>query len=291
MSFAPSIAGSVANSVVRSVAGSQVARDGLFQDLPILDKNTRLTVIEMKQSDKQIVNELIYRWCRILTRATSGSLKQSQLNNNSNINDDAKRVLIIDLIGAVSLFRLATVLKKEDRRLRLINIVRDNKINDTYITLKTHLLNSYQPSIHSVKLIVIYQDAFYVKKTIELIEEFHKTVKCQVVLVIPRLEDSTPELLNFMSHHQMIRCEFCVARKLIGPAQPESVNDSYHTYLNQVIFYRLTKSKTLPDRVTGELREDGLNLDLEKHIQPQSISETVQSSITSPIHSLKRIKL
>lgn len=220
----------------------------IFQDLPLVDRNARLNVIELRNSDKQIINELLYRWCRILTRDSKKNLDTDQ---------DCHKILILDFIASINPVRLAEVLKRDTRRLRLIKIARGCKINSTFVTL-TSYLNRHTNLAGSLKLIVIYQDEFFISKTLNLLNECILLMKCQVLLVIPRLDRQEKDILSLVSNHQILRCNFSVSRRDIKPAPPGPLNDSYQTYLNQVYFQRHHPIKTLPDKVYGELREDGL---------------------------------
>lgn len=233
-------------------------KSDIFQDLPLIERVARLHVIELKQSDKQITNELVYRWCRVLTREPKRSLDRLAGPSDSAIKD-CRRVLIIDLIGAINLVRLATVLKRDERRMRYIGIARGCKINSTYVTLSSYIGKQTNLAT-SIKLIVIYHDEFYILKTLTLLKDCLQTLKCQVLLVVPGLDRRESDLLNLTSNFQIIRCDFCVSRRDIGPAPPATTNDSYQTHLNQVSFHRKHKNKDLPGTVYGELREDGLHL-------------------------------
>lgn len=234
------------------------SKNDIFQDLPLIDRNTRLSVIELRHSDKQIVNELVYRWCRILTREpkhTPDGLPPG-LSEHAAC-EDSRRVLIIDMITAINLIRLKTVLKKDEKRMRMIGMARSCKINSTFVTLNAHLkCQSILSS--SLKLIVIYQDEFFILKTLKLLGECLKNTKSQILLVVPKLDRQEHDVLNLTSNYQQLRCDFCVKRSDIGPAPPTGNNDSYQTCLNEVYFQRTHSSKALPERVKAELRDSGL---------------------------------
>lgn len=240
-----------AQSTIHSIAYRD--KSDIFQDLPLLSRSTRLNVIELKHSDLQITNELVYRWCRVLTREPKRSLDKLAGPSDSAIKD-CRKVLIIDLIGAINLVRLATVLKRDERRMRYIGVARGCKINSTYITLNTYI-GKQMNLASSIKLIIIYHDEFYILKTLTLLKDCLQTLKCQVLLVVPRLDRREHDVLNLTSNFQIIKCDFCVNRRDIGPAPPATTIDSYQTYLNQVSFQR---HHHLPSTVYGELREDGL---------------------------------
>lgn len=197
-------------------------------------------MIELKHSDKQIVNELVYRWCRILTRSKFGS----------------KKVLIMDMIGAVSLTRLAVVLKEDEKRMFMIDTIRQCKINSTFITMNSYFgPNSLLPK--SVKLIVIYQDEFYINKTLELLQQFLPKNNHKVLLVVPGLNRSERDLLNLSPANQILKCGFQINRRDIGPALAQN-DESYQKSLNKVYFRRELRNKASPEVVHGQLTEDGL---------------------------------
>lgn len=208
----------------------------IFQDVPLVDRNIRLTLMELKHSDKQIVNELVYRWCRILTRPTS-RLESSCVK-------DARKVLIIDMIGSVNPVRLATVLKRDERRMMMVAIAGSCKINSTFVTVQSHLKNHELSS--QLKLVVIYHDEFFIIKTIKVIEEFLKINRCQCLLVVPKLDRQEQAVISLMSYQQVLRCDFKLNRTKIEPGV-----DGY----NEVYFRR-----GYSDRIDGELKEDGLHL-------------------------------
>lgn len=215
---------------------------GIFQDKPVLSLAVRLNVIELKDSDKQIVNELVYRWCRILTR-NKGSLEC--------------QVLILDTIGSINPIRLATILKRDTVRMRMVSVTRQCKINSTYVTLRSHIKrdNLSNPP----KLFVIFHDEFFIIRTLNLLKEFLQNNKSQVLLVVPKMDRQERDVLNLVSANQILKCDFCVNKRDFGPAPPESTNDSYQVYLNQIYIQKLI-NRNGPERVTGELREDGLHL-------------------------------
>lgn len=227
----------------------------IFQDVPILDKSIRLTVIELKNSEKQIVNELVYRWCRIITRTS-----REQISGLSDFAlKELRRVLIIDMIGAINPIRLATVMKRDERRMSMIALARGSKINSTYVTLHSYL--GPQNSSNSLRLVVIYQDEFFILKTLSLLKESLKTLtQSQFLLIVPRLDRQEHEILNLTTSYQILKADFSVNRKEIKPAPPEQTSDSYQDYLNRVYFSRHPSNKNLPDKVSAGLSEDGLNL-------------------------------
>ena len=216
----------------------------IFQDLPIFSRLVRLNILELKHSDKQIINELVYRCCRILTRKKTS--------------DQNCRVQIIDTIGSMNPIRLATVLKRESARLRQIQVSRHCKINPTYITLCAHLKKDTVQN--QPKLFVIYHDEFFIMKTLNLLKEFLPNSRSQVILVLPELNRQAHDVLNVMPSNQILKCDFAVERKEIGPAPPGFASDSYQRHLNQVHFSRSGKNNNLPKDIDGELREDGLHL-------------------------------
>lgn len=234
---------SIAPSVASSRTGSN--KSEVFQDMPFMDKQTRLTVIELKHSDKQVVNELVYRWCRILTRGKSESM------------NDNRRVLIIDMIGSVSLTRLAVVLREDYSRMRMIDMIKSCKINSTYITLNSYLGENSNLS-KTIKLAVIYQDEFYIQKTLSLMQDFLPKSICKVLLIVPRLDRSERDVLNLISNYQILRCDFHIKRREIGPALTED-DEAYQASLNKVFFQRNPAIKPLPDTVYAYLRIDGLS--------------------------------
>lgn len=229
-----------------------------FQDPPIIDRSIRLTVIETRNSDKQIINELVYRWCRIITRVFLRTMNRIAPGPSDSTLKESRRVLIVDLIGSISPVRLATVLKRDERRLQMLGTVRNCKINSTYVTLHTYL--SRQETTNALKLVVIYQDEFFILKTLTLLKDFLQFSKAHVLLVVPRLDRQEQDFMGLISSYQILKCGFCVYRRDIGPAPPGETNESYQSYLNQVYFQRCTSKKGLPDRVQGELMEDGLYL-------------------------------
>lgn len=229
----------------------------IFQDLPLIDRITRLTVIELRNSDKQVVNELVYRWCRILTRAPKKSIDPTGPSDTAI--QQTRKVLILDMTASTNPIRIATVLKRDDRRLRMIGIARGCKINSTYATLNSHIGRQAHIS-PALRLLVIYQDEFYIIKTLDLIKEFIQVTKCQVLFVVPKLDRSEYDILNLTTSYQILKCDFCIKRNQIVAAPMDANTDTYQTYLNQVYFQRKSSSRTLPDRVEGELKEDGLNL-------------------------------
>lgn len=258
-------------------------KQDIFQDLPLLDKHTRLTVIELKQSDKQIVNELVYRWCRVITRSSRKSLELLISQPADASLKDFRKVLIIDMVGSINPIRLATVMKRDEGRMRMIGIARGCKINSTYVTLNSYLGQPMSLS-NSLKLVVVYHDEFFISRTLTLLKNCLKTIKCQVLLVAPRLDRPELDLLSLISNYQLLKCDFCVNRRDIGPAPPESTSDSYQSYLNQFYFQRSPPNKALPDKVLGELREDGLHLDATKQLLPPPRPQEKGSS-------LKRMRL
>lgn len=156
--------------------------------------------------------------------------------------------------------RLASVLKRDSSRLRQVNVVRQCKINSTYITLSNYLKKDAH--LFSPKLVVIYHDEFYIIKTLNLLKEILPLSRSQFIVALPRLNRQARDVLNIMPSNQILRCDFAVARKEIAPAPPDSASDSYQKYLNQIYFHRYTKNKNLPERIEGELREDGLHLNM-----------------------------
>lgn len=91
-----------------------------------------------------------------------------------------------------------------------------------------------------------------------MLKECILLMKCQVLLVIPRLDRQERDILNLTSNHQILTCNFCTDRHSIKPTPPGSLNNSYQTFLNQIYFQRYPPSKNLPDKVYGELKENGL---------------------------------
>lgn len=232
-------------TVSQSTTSSTVNRVGVFQDLPLISRLVRLNVIELESSDKQIINELVYRWCRILTRDWKKPSPNCQ-------------VLIVDMIGSINPIRLATILRRESGRMQLINIIRQCKINSTYVTLSSYIKRD--TFSNAPKLFVIYHDEFFIIKTLILLKDFLQGTKSQVLLVVPKLDRQERDVLSLISTNQILKCDFCVNRHEIGPAPPEATNDSYQTYLNQIYFRRYSMNRNLPDKIYGELREDGLHL-------------------------------
>lgn len=230
----------------------------IFQDLPIIDKNTRLTVVELRHTDKQVINELVYRWCRLLTRISPRSSHQLATPSDIAV-DQIRKVLIIDMLNATNPIRLATVLKRNERRMRMVAMTRGCKINSTYPTIQNCLGGQANISA-SLKLVVIYQDEFFIVRTLDLIKDLLRTTKCQVLFVVPKLDRREHDILNLISNYQILKGDFCTNRQDIRPALINTDNDSYHTYLNQIYFTRTTMACTLPKRVDGELKEDGLCL-------------------------------
>lgn len=214
--------------------------------------------MQLKYCDKQIVNELVYRWCRILTRQPKST--QTQTPSNTFV-QDVRKVLIIDLIGAFSAIRLGSILKKDEKRLRMISIARGCKINSTYVTISSFL--GQQANIpSSLKLVVVYHDEFFILKTLEILKHCLDTTKCQILLVVPRLDRREQDVLNLTSNNQMLRCDFCVNRQEMGRVQQKVGEESNQSLLNQVYFKRFSHDKSLPERVAGELMEDGMHFDL-----------------------------
>lgn len=237
-------------STTSSVAAAR--RHEVFQDLPLLEKSTRLTVMELKNCDKQIVNELVYRWCRILTRPLKNKQMESLPGSMMTIDNSTqgyqrsaypKKVLIIDLIGAFNPIRLGSILRRDEKRLRMISLVRGCKINSTYVTISSYLAKVPRED-NSLKLVVIYQDEFFIYKTLEVLENFVRTTKCQTLLIVPRLGRREQDMLNLVSRNQLLRCDFT----------------GDETQMNHVYFHRHHPNKSIPDKVTGELKEDGMHL-------------------------------
>lgn len=246
-----------------SVARGGRKANAIFQDLPLIDRNTRLSVIELQSSDKQIVNELVYRFCRVLTRPpksvpTDGF--ESQLTDSQV--RDMRKVLIFDMIGSMNPIRFATVMKRDSKRMQLVGICRTCKINSSFVTLQAHL---GKPSLlpTTLKLVVIYQDEFYIDKTIKILHKLLNSTNTQVLFVIPKLNRSERDSLGLAyNSYQILRCDFKVNRFDIGPAPPvDSTSNSYQSYLNEVYFRRVySHEKHLPDRVEGELGDALLTL-------------------------------
>lgn len=269
-----------AQSTIHSVASRD--KSDVFQDLPLIDRTARLNVMELRNSDSQIINELVYRWCRVLTRESKTSLDRLSGPSDSAIKD-LRKVLIIDTIGTLNSIRLATILKRDEKRMRYIGIARGCKINSTYVTLSSYI--GKQMSItSSIKLIVIYHDEFYILKTLTLLKDCLQNLKCQVLLVVPRLDRREQDVLNLTSNFQTIKCEFCVNRRDIGPAPPATISDSYQKHLNQIQFSRIHGNKALPGTVYGELREDGLHL-YGLDIQKKQKDERIPSFFSKPVIS------
>lgn len=235
-----------ATSISQLTTNSVTGRSDTFQDLPIISRDVKLNIFELENSDKQIINELVYRFCRILTR-------------KKNFNSEC-RVLIIDTIGSINPIRLGSILKQNSGRLRKIHIARQCKINSTYLTLDAYI--NRDALMRQPKLIVVYHDEYLIAKTLKLFERFLPNTKSQVVLVIPKLSRPDRDVLNLMPNNQILRCDFVVDRKDIGPAPPDATNDSYQRYLNQVCFQRYSKNKSQPERMEGYLTEEGLHLSI-----------------------------
>lgn len=247
-----------------SVASIRSEKAGVFQDMPIIDKNVRLSIIELRNSDKQIVNELVYRWCRLLTRAPHRLDSQVMIDGSTN-----RKALIIDMLNATNAIRLATVMRGNERRMRMISIIRGSKVNSTYATLKSCLdvsgrgyesttLDNNKPPDNNLKLVVIYQDEYFIIRTLDLIKDLLCSTKCQVLFVVPKLDRSEHDMLNLTSNnHQILRCDFCVNRQDIRSSLiNRNVDD-----LNRVYIIRTASSSALPKRVEGELKEQGLTWD------------------------------
>lgn len=227
-----------------------------------MDRHTKLTVVELRNSDKQVVNELVYRWCRILTRHPKSRLDKLAGPSDTSV-QNLRKVLIMDMVGAINPIRLASILKSDERRMSSIGLVRGCKINNTFVTLNSYLTRNMNTP--HLKLVVIYQDEFYIVKTLELLKDYLKKTKCHVLLVVPRLDRQEVDILNLTSNCQIVRADFCVSRREIGPAPPEANSDSYQSYLNQ-IFFQIYKSSS--DKIYGDLREDGL------HLNPMKLTVT-----------------
>lgn len=273
---------SIASGQSTTVSVAKLKHD-IFQDLPILDKNIRLTVIELRNSDKQIVNELVYRWCRILTRTSKNPRDQLPELSDSALKE-LRKVLIVDMIGAINPIRLATVMKRDERRMSMIALARGCKINSTYVTLQS--LIGACGSSNSVKLVVIYQDEFFILKTLSLLKEsLKKSSQSQFLLIVPRLDRQEHDILNLTTSYQVLRADFSVNRKEIKPAPPEQTSESYQEYLNQVCFHRHPSVKTLPDKVLAGLCEDGLNL-----VHPKESKKNRELSVDDGRQSSKRLK-
>lgn len=257
-----------------STTGDRVT---IFQDLPLADRATRLTVMEMRNSDLQIINELVYRWCRILTRISKKSIDQSSIPSDTAL-EQYRKVLILDMIGSINMIRLATVLKRDERRMRMIGISKGCRINSTFATINSYIgRQAHIPPL--LRLLVIYQDEFFIIKTFDLIKEFIQFTKTQVLLVVPKLDRREHDILNLTTNYQVLKCDFNVSRYDIGPAPIDSSADSYQSYLNRVYFKRCTPNRNLPDKVEGELKEDGLNLIFFK--EPPKCEASTSSSSSS----------
>lgn len=236
-------------------------------------KSKRLTVIELKNSDIQIVNELVYRWCRILTRPQRkpfpGLPSMSSVDTSTQQQVDSREVLVIDLIGAFSPIRLASILHKKANRLKKIGLVRGCKINSTIATISSYL--GQQAKIpESLKLVVIYQDEFYIVKTLDILKEFINRTKCQILFIVPRLDRRDKEVLNVTTINQILKCDFRLSRADISRVQRGSSEESQ---LNHVYIMRNYADGSLPDKVTGELRDDGMHLFVESTTKKQGQRE------------------
>lgn len=264
-----------ATSVTQMTTNSVTGRSDTFQDLPLISRQVKLNIMELEHSDKQIINELVYRFCRILTRKRTSDVEC--------------RVLIIDFIGAVNPIRLGIILKRDSSRLRKVRIIRQCKINSTFLTLNAYInrdVHMMQP-----KLIVIYQDEFFITKTLKLLEKFLPNSKSQVVLVVPKLNRSERDVLHLMPNNQILRCDFVVSRNEIGPAPPDYASASYQKYLNQVYFSRFTKNKNIPDRVEGLLTDEGLHLTIPMRPPPIIKAPTQERNNLALPSNTKKIKL
>lgn len=252
-----------ATSISQLTTNSVTGKSDTFQDLPILRRSIRLNIFELENSDKQIINELVYRFCRVLTR-------------KENFGVDC-RVLIIDTIGAINPIRLGSILKRDSARLSKIHVVRQCKINSTFLTLDAYITK--EAIVKQPKLIVIYHDEYLISKTLKLLEKFIPNSKSQVVLVIPKLSRSDRDVLHLMPNNQILRCDFVVDRGQIGPAPPNTTNDSYQEYLNQVYFTRNSQNKKLEERIEGCLRDEGLHLKNPARSWPRPSLDTIESSV------------
>lgn len=240
-------------SLSSTIDSSQVSTSSLanknyiFNDPPIISSNVKLNIFELDKTDKQIVNELVYRCCRILTRVKNS--------------EPPCRVLIIDTIASMNPIRLAMILKRDTARLRQIQIARQCKINSTYVTLCALLKPDDKPGPLTPKLCVIYHDEFYVMKTLNLLKEvMNSSPKTQFILVISRLDRLSRDALNLMPNNQILHCDFEVNRKDIAPAPPEMQSESYQKYLNHVIFRKQSKTNGRYNTSEAELTEEGLHL-------------------------------
>lgn len=231
-------------SIASSISNPR-SKDGIFRDLPLIDHSCALTVVELYKSDKQIVNELVYRWCRILTRPSRIEV---------GLKTDTQKVLILDLTSSVSIVRLATVLKRDEKRMQMVHIAQGCKINSSFVTIQ-HYLNQFALNCNSPPLIVIYHDEFFISKTLAFLSDLF--ISSQILLIVPSLDRQQMDALNLRSNRQILRCDFCVKRRDIIPGFDLD-------RLNKVQFTRKPRSKTLPDTVFGEIVKDGLHIYLKK---------------------------
>lgn len=246
----------------------------IFHDPPIISSLVKLNIIELDNSDKQIVNEMVYRCCRILTRVKT--------------TDNHFRVLIIDTIAAINPIRLAMILKRDSSRLRQIQIARQCKINSTYVTLCANFKQGDKPIVLTPKLCVIYHDEFYIMKTLNLLKEvMNKSPKTQFILVLPKLDRLSRDALNLMPANQILRCDFDVNRRDIAPAPPDSQSGSYQKYLNHVLFRRHSKMNGRFETLEGELTEEGLHLCNTMATKPRQLIKTTQDDFNLPTKKCK----
>lgn len=242
--------------------GGDVNKDSVFRDYPLLDNCSRLTVIELLNSDKQIANELVYRWCRILTRHQNRKMVQDLSMASDNdlssfkkiASKDEIRVLILDMTNSINTVRLATVLKRDETRMRMIKIAKGNKINSTFVTTHHYLSPRSLCEMSKMKLVVIYQEDMFTQKTLNVIKNIPSNLR--VLLILPYMDRQQSDCMNLNTNVQILRCEFCIKRRdLCGSSTYTSEE------LNKVRFIRQSQNRQLPDLVSGELTEDGLHLD------------------------------
>jgi len=139
---------------------------------------------------------------------------------------------------------------------------------------------------HTPKLLVIYTDEFFTVKILNSIKKFLCNTKCQVLLVVPKLGRQARDILDLIATNQILRCDFVVDRRSIGPAPPGMVNESYVRYLNQICIQKTSSHSNLPDKIEGDLKEDGLHFAVNTQLGSKASIVKQEQKI-----SVKKIKI
>lgn len=255
-------------------------RNVTFQDLPLLDNQILFTVIELSYSDKQVVNEMIYRWCRVITRAhkTSRNKQQQQQQPLPDLTlAEMRRVLILDLTGSLSIMRLLNILKQDNRRSRIIGLTRGCKINSSLVTLH-HYICKQEKYLKSIKLLVIYHDEFFIDRTLTLLSKEKNKHKFHILLIVPKLHRNNIDFLQTITH-QKLTCNFVRNRREIGESASQTTQAEYSIMANQVKFSKFIGSRRSSETF-GEIKYDGLYLNTDRLKSSMSMSMSISTSVS-----------